>query len=114
MKALRRAGHPLLNKNCAVDYAPEKGYPSVADMRAFANDNDFEVEAAGNFSCNPQKVVMLTRGHYIVIVDMWDKDRKKSEHACALTENDGEMFLVDNIHERSCTPTQGNARRETT
>eukprot|EP01043_Picozoa_sp_COSAG02_P049438 COSAG02_NODE_4965_length_4774_cov_8.825455_2_plen_224_part_00 len=81
----------------ARSYAPEAGYPSVADMRAFANDNGFEVEAAGNFSCNPQKVVMLTRGHYIVIVDMWDKDGKKSEHACALTEIDGEMFLVDNM-----------------
>ena len=45
----------------------------------------------------PGTLLSLTQGHYIVLMDLWDKDGDQHDHACALSEVNGQMFIIDNM-----------------
>ena len=80
----------------ARSYMPDEGDASIEDMKQFALENGFKIVSAGNFSSNPLKTLKLMSGHYIVLITLTDKDGDVHKHACALTEHNGAMFIVDN------------------
>ena len=81
----------------ARSYMPDEGDASIEDMKQFALENGFKIVSAGNFLSNPLKTLKLMSGHYIVLITLTDKDGDVHKHACALTEHNGAMFIVDNM-----------------
>jgi hypothetical protein len=80
---------------------PDEGDTSIGDIKPFALEHGFKIESAGNdFSCNPRKTLSLLSGHHIVLLTLTDADNDRHEHACALTDVGGTMYIVDNMARR--------------
>jgi hypothetical protein len=82
----------------ARGYMPEASDTSMYDIMPFVSTHGFAIKSLGDgFLCNEQKALNLMSGHYIVMLTLTGPDGSKDKHACALTEVDREMFIVDNM-----------------
>ena len=86
-----------VSKTDARGCMPDDSDPSIQDMVPFVAQNGFAIEPAGEFSCNELKTLSLMSGHYVVLLTLTGNDDNVDKHACALTEVDGKMYIVDNM-----------------
>ena len=71
---------------------------TLYDMEPVLEKHGFEVVSAGKgYLSNPRNTLSLMQGHYIVLMDLWDEDGDHHKHACALSELNGNMHIIDNM-----------------
>ena len=76
---------------------PDDSDPSIQDISPLVVQHGFAIQTAGEFSCNELKTLSLMSGHYVVLLTLTGDDGGVDKHACALTEVDGKMYIVDNM-----------------
>ena len=68
---------------------PGDSDPSIQDMMPLVAQYGFDIKTAGEFSCNELKTLSL--------LTLTGDDGSVDKHACALTQVDGKMYIVDNM-----------------